>query len=589
MNARVLALTSVLALALGGCAQSATAPMRSNAPTPAPITHVAPPLLVGGTGSSGGTASSDASAAPLDLGPTPADEGVRFSVSLHLPGEAAMDAYVAGLSQPGSASYGKYLSADQFGERFGLTDAEVRNVVSWLASAGLTASTVPQRTSIAVEGTAAQVNTLLGITLSDRQSAGGQRYHVPLGVPQIPAALEDEVETVVGLDTEPVQHPSLGTIKTSGVPDPGLTPELVSSAYEIAPLHNAGALGDGLSIAIVSFDTFTASDLPVFDQQFGLSGTHDVQRVALSGASDTPGSGAGEVALDIEVIRGIAPHAQLIDYEGPNTSDGLVPVISKIVADGKVKIVSNSWGTCENRDSRTAMAAEERELAAAVAAGISFFASSGDDAAYDCRRVDISNDPFERDITAGVDWPAASTNVIAVGGTYLTVRQDGTYFDEAGWEEPLGGAGSGGGLSKFQARPSWQQGTGVQNAQSNGQRQVPDVAGPADPSSGFVIIYTDPDQGRVSGRVGGTSAAAPFWASSMLLAQQYAASQGVSNLGPLGPVLYQVAAQHPEVFHDVVKGGNLLYQATTGWDFATGLGSPRVAPLAQAIVDLLKQ
>jgi len=77
----------------------------------------------------------------------------------------------------------------------------------------------------------------------------------------------------------------------------------------------------------------------------------------------------------------------------------------------------------------------------------------------------------------------------------------------------------------------------------------------------------------------------------MLLTQQYAASQGVTQLGPLGPVLYQVAAQQPAgaVFHDVVKGGNLLYQSGPGWDYATGLGTPRVAPLAQAIVNFLKQ
>ena len=184
-----------------------------------------------------------------------------------------------------------------------------------------------------------------------------------------------------------------------------------------------------------------------------------------------------------------------------------MPIVSRIVADGKAKIITNSWGSCENRNSKDAMAAEEKELAAAFAAGISYFSASGDDAAYDCRRVDISSNPFERDITPGVDWPAASASVIAVGGTFLTVHQDGTYYDEAGWEEPLGGAGTGGGLSKYVQRPSWQTGTGVDNAQSNGKRQVPDVAGPADPQSGFFVLYTDPSQGQVSGRVGGTSAA----------------------------------------------------------------------------------
>jgi kumamolisin len=257
----------------------------------------------------------------------------------------------------------------------------------------------------------------------------------------------------------------------SGVPNPGITPSLVATAYEISPLHDAGFLGDGLNIAIVSFDTFTPEDVPVFDAQMGITGAPQVQKVTLPGGPDTPGSGTGEVALDIQVIRGIAPHAQITSYEGPNTSDGLVPIISRIVADGKAKIVSSSWGTCENRNSRSAMQAEQQELAAAVAAGISYFSSSGDDAAYDCRRVHVSDNAMERDITPGVDWPAASANVIAVGGTFLTTREDGSYYEEAGWEEPLGGSGSGGGLSRFQQRPSWQQGAGVDNAQTNGMRQ----------------------------------------------------------------------------------------------------------------------
>lgn len=582
----VVAAMSTLVV-LGGCAGADnTRVLTSTLPwATTTTTRVAVP------GDSTLDASADATAAPVDLGPTPEDEAVSFSVSLRLPGEAAMNAYVAGLSQPGSASYRKYLSPSDFGARFGLSDAQVAHVVGWLSAAGLDVSTTPQRTSIEATGTAAEVNHLLGITLIDRHNSEGVRYHVPIGAPHVPAELSDEVAVVVGLDTEPVQHPSFGGIYASGVPEPGITPDLAARAYEISPLHDAGLHGEGMSIAIVSFDTFTASDLTDFDSQMGISGAPAVQRVRLRGGPDQPGDGAGEVSLDLEVIQGIAPKAQITSYEGANTADGLVPVIARIVSDGKAKIVSNSWGTCENRNDKTAMAAEERELAAAAAVGITIFSSSGDDAAYDCRRVQISNDQFDRDLSPGVDWPAASTNVVAVGGTFLSTRQDGTYLDEAGWEEPLGGAGSGGGVSKYQQRPAWQQGAGVDNAQSNGMRQVPDVAGPADPTSGFYVLYTDPSQGeQTAGKVGGTSAAAPFWASSMLLTQQLAQTQGVATLGPLGPVLYQVTAQQPAgaVFHDVIRGGNLLYQAGPGWDYATGLGTPRVAQLAQAIVAFLR-
>jgi kumamolisin len=266
-------------------------------------------------------------------------------------------------------------------------------------------------------------------------------------------------------------------------------------------------------------------------------------------------------------------------------------VIARIVADDQVRVVSISWGLCEIHAGRNAIDAMQREFAAAFAAGISIFSASGDDGAYDCRRVEISSDPFERDLSQSVDWPSSSPSVVGVGGTFLSTREDGTYLDEAGWEEPLGGGGGGGGLSRFQDRPPWQQAPGADNSASNGRRQVPDVAGPADPTSGFAVTYTEPDEGLVSGRVGGTSAAAPFWAASMLLTEQLAEREGLEALGPLGPVLYQVSAEQPAgaVFHDIVRGGNLLFSAGPGWDYSTGLGTPRVAPLARAIVDFVSR
>jgi kumamolisin len=566
-------------LALSGCAplaEQTTERAAPAAPAEAPLT---------------GPTLTDA-AAPVELGPTPADEPVRFSLSLRLPGAAALDEYLAGLSRPGSASYRQFLAPSEFGSRFGLADRDLNRIMGWLAEAGLQASAMPQRTSIEVSGTVGQVNRLLGVTLVDRRTADGIRYHEPASEPALPNALARDVAAVIGLDTEPTIEPAFGAgMLFAGVPASGLTPDTVARAYEIDPLHAAGLDGTGMTIGIVSFDTFTASDVDLFDQRLGITGAPAVEVVRLPGAVREPGDGTGEVSLDIQVVRGIAPQAQIIDYEGPNTADGFVPIIARIVADARAQIVSISWGTCENRSSRSSLAAEQRELAAAYAAGISIFTASGDDGAYDCRRIQISDNPFDRDLSPGVDWPAASPSVIAVGGTFLSVREDGSYYDEAGWEEPLGGGGGGGGLSRHQDRPEWQVGDGVENAQSNGKRQVPDVAGPADPLSGFYVEYTEPEQGLVSGRVGGTSAAAPFWASSMLLTQQLAQSQGIDKLGPLAPVLYQVAAEQPAgaVFHDVIKGGNLLYDAGPGWDYATGLGSPRVALLAQAIIELLQR
>lgn len=566
---RAFGLLAILALLAGCAGQAATRQGIAAPPVPAV---------------------SDAQAQPTQLGPTAADEKIQFSVSLRLPGRAQLDAYLRDLVTPGSDSYQQFLAPAEFGARFGLPDAQITPIVGWLESAGLATDLMPQRTSIAVSGNAGQVSDLLGIELVDWENADGKRYHVPVGNPLLPADLRADIAAVLGLNTEPVLEPAAKPdLMAAGAGD-GLLPDTVSTAYEIDPLHDAGLNGEGMTIAIVSFDTFTPSDVELWDQNFGNTGGLPVELIRLPGSPTEIGDGAGEVALDIQVIRGIAPKAQILNYEGPNTSDGFAPILARIVADGRAKIVSISWGLCENWTSVTSMSAEQVEFAAAFAAGISIFSASGDDGAYDCRRVEISDNPFERDLSPGTDWPASSPSVVGVGGTFLTMREDGTYVDEAGWEEPLGGAGGGGGLSRYQARPEWQVGLGVDNASSNGMRQVPDVAGPADPTSGFVVTYTDFELGLVSGQVGGTSAAAPFWAASMLLTQQLAQREGVTALGPLGPLLYQLAAEQPQgaIFHDIVRGGNLLYSAGPGWDYSTGLGTPRVAPLARAIVDALK-
>jgi kumamolisin len=140
-------------------------------------------------------------------------------------------------------------------------------------------------------------------------------------------------------------------------------------------------------------------------------------------------------------------------------------------------------------------------------------------------------------------------------------------------------------VSTYYRRPSWQVGVGVDNKRSNGMRQVPDVAAAADPDSGFLTVSAGQ-----SGAGGGTSAAAPFWAGFAALVRQLGEQEGVKGLGSLGKTLYEVAAAQPagSVFHDVTRGGNLYDDAGPGWDYATGLGTPRGTPLAHAIVDHLK-
>jgi subtilase family serine protease len=566
------------ALMLGGC--SARFAMSDQ---PSDTDPVAPSLNPDGDSAAAASGESD-----VELGPTDENEITVFTVSLALPGEQQMRAFLEAVYDPRSPEYRQFLDAKSFGARFGLSLDEIDGVVSWLGENGIEVVMRPaQRTSITVRGRVADVNRLFGVTLVDWRTAKGYRYHRPSGEPMVPAAMAGRVAWIVGLDTEPLVKPALAGMYAAGVPHGGLRPEDVRRAYEIEELHAAGTHGEGQTVAIVSLDTFSADDVAAWDREMGITGP-PVESIRLEGTEATLGRDTGEVALDIQVIRGIAPAAQILNYEGPQHLSSFGSLVAKIVSDGRADLVNISYGWCEKYYPPGVIEANEQEYAAAVAAGISIFVASGDEGAYGCRRVEVNpDDQFERDVSPAVISPATSPSMISVGGTFLSVREDGTYFEEAGWEEPLGGSGTGGGVSTIYSRPSWQRGVGVDNAQSNGMRQVPDVGGPADSHSGFIVIYTPSDAEQTVSTIGGTSAASPFWVGSMALVRQMAGQHGINGLGALGPLLYQVAAERPDVFHDIVKGGNLLHQASAGWDYSTGLGTPRVGPLAQAIVDVL--
>ena len=538
-------------------------------------------------------ANSEAAAPDLEdveLGPTDPSATLNFTVSLVLPGQADLNRFLEDLHDPQSPEYRHFLKADAFGQRFGLALPEIDDVVAWLGANGISVDFRPaQRTSLGVRGSVADVNKLFGVTLVDWKMSDGRVYHRPDSDAKLPADMATRVAHVVGLDTQPLVRPAFvpSPILAAGVLHGGLTPADVARAYEIEPLHQAGFNGEGETVAIMSLSPFNQDDVAEFDRLMGITGPA-VQNVALPGSDSEPNGNVGEVMLDIEVVRGIAPAAQIINYSAADDLASFGPLIARVVDEGKAHLANLSYGWCERYYPDGVIDANEKEFSAAFAQGISVFVSSGDEGGYECwRALKNKNDALDRDIRAAVASPTSSPSVISVGGTFLSVRADGTYYREAGWAGPFGLSGGGGGLSTIYPRPSWQTGAGVDNGQSNGMRQVPDVAGPADPASGFVVVSTEPEGKQSTDTVGGTSAAAPFWAASMALVSQLAKSKGIDALGSLGPVLYQVAAARPDVFHDVVHGGNLAYDAAPGWDYATGLGSPRVAALGDAIVAAL--
>jgi kumamolisin len=512
------------------------------------------------------------------LGATDPRTTVDFSLVLRLPGQASLPRFLGGLEDPESPTYHHFVDASTFGERFGVSRAVIDRATERLAIEAVHVTrSYPQRTALDVRASAGTVDRLFGVRLMNWRSGGGRRFHAPLGTPVVPVDLRQAVAAVAGLDTAPVETDDVTAIQST-------TPGTVTSAYDVSPLARQHITGQGEAIAVVEFGQFQQSDVDGFDQQFGLPAVTPRDVPVDGGATDDSASAVAEADLDLEVAHEIAPGAQLIDYNAPQATasgaDTFGAVVDQIVADGQASLVSDSWGSCEPTTPAGDIRRDEQAIEAAAARGISIFAAAGDTGAYTCQ------DDNGSDHRLSVDWPASSPYAVGVGGTSLSMTATGAYQGEAAWNDTLEQSGGGGGLSSDFARPDWQVGPGVSNSFSDGKRQLPDVAADADPWSGW-----DTFTGGAIEVAGGTSAATPFWAAATALIAQYARERGIGRLGFVDPMLYAIAARPARVpgFHDITIGTNRYYPATSGWDFATGLGSPNVYDLARDIVAYMKR
>ncbi len=498
------------------------------------------------------------------LGRTPGGTPIRFALSLRLDRRLLDRDLAAGRVAR---------SADALGARYGLPTAEIGRIERLLGANGIAVTaSYPQRTELDARASAATLTRFFRIGFRNFSAASGQRYHVPTARPRIPAELRPYVTGVVGLSNRPVALPA-------DLPHDALRPDDAAIAYDLAPLRQQGIDGTGESIAVVSLEPFppnvsqTSSDVSTFRAQFGARGPSP-EDVKVDGGGTV--SDLSEDDLDLDVVSAIAPGAQIINYEAPETAAGEVDVFNRIVADGKAGIVTFSWGLCDSSLPAAFRQAVERSLQLAVARGITVFVSSGDSGSYDCQRQNFS------DHALSVDFPSDLPQVVSVGGTLLSVSSNGSYFSESGWENPLSDAGGGGGINSHDAAPSWQR---AANLPGGGRRVLPDVSASASPASGWIVR----DYGNWEA-VGGTSAAAPFWAASMLIAEQYASKHDVKRRCFLAPILYHLATsrQPYPAFHDVRIGGNRFYSAKPGWDFATGFGSPDVYNLTRDLTAYLR-
>ena len=496
-----------------------------------------------------------------------------LTIALQLRNSGQLDDFIASLNDPSSPNYKHYLTADEFKNQYGPTDATVANVKSFLTSEGFKVEDVSSNNAfINVSGTIGKMEDAFDVTINNYKNSKGETYYSNAEAPSIPAEFSGVITDVEGLNNEAhyshpkirkaspqvKQKPAAVTPNVGSGPSGGYTPAELKGAYDVSPLANAGYTGSGQTVAVMELDGYKASNITTYSNYYGL-GSPAPTNVLVDGYSGAAGQGEVEVELDIEVINAIAPKAQVIVYEGPNTDKGLIDTYQKIATDNKAKSISVSWGIGEQHESSATMNSLHTIFQQYATQGQSIFAASGDNGAYDSGGS-----------TLEVDSPANDPYVTGVGGTHLNLS-GASYSSESIWSNSSNKTGGGGGLSKVYAMPSFQSGTGVQNSYSNGKREVPDVSAAADPSTGYSIY----SQGSWT-VVGGTSAAAPLWAGIAALNNQYAAANGKGSLGQANITLYKMfnTTQTYPAYHDVTSGSNLYYPATSGYDLASGIGTP---------------
>ncbi len=349
-----------------------------------------------------------------------------------------------------------------------------------------------------------------------------------------------------------VAHPDFIVVKRGVSPNSGgggYTPSQLKKAYGVATLKNKGK---GVTVAIVDAcgNSHVQADLNKYDATYHLPAT-TIKIVTPQGqpCSDPQGWGV-ETDLDVQMVHAMAPAATIVLEEAKNaTFTNLDNAAKDAYTNQGATIVSMSFGGSEFSNETGSNG--DGIFSAGNLRGVSFTASSGDSG-------------------CGAQYPAASPFVTSVGGTSLFTQPDGTYVSESAWN------GSGGGLSQYETRPSYQNGFN-----SNSKRGIPDVAMVADPNTG-VEMYDSQIGGFLI--VGGTSVAAPMWAGVLALANQKRAS----SMKNADVELYNVAgnaSKYATDYHDVTigsSGGNC--NAGTGYDLVTGLGSAAASGLVPDLI-----
>ena len=499
-----------------------------------------------------------------------ADPAERLEVTLLLKrhDEAAFKERVFKLTAGDPAT--DHMDAAKFDAAYGADPKDMAAVKTFADANGLiVAQQDAGRRTMILGGTVAQFQTAFGVELQQYDYDGGT-YRGRIGTVKLPDELNGRVEAVMGLDNRPAARPyfrsrsAQAEVMRSAAATGAADSAAASRSFappQLAQLYDFPAgEGRGETIALIELGGgYRPADIKAYFKALNLT-PPKVTSVSVDHGRNQPTGDPngpdGEVMLDIEVAGAVAPGAHIVVYFAPNTDAGFLDAITTAIHDQthKPSVISISWGGPESSWTPQSLTAFDSAFQAAAAIGISVFAASGDNGS-----ADVLGGARDQ-----VDFPSSSPHVTGCGGTNVAASST-TITGEVVWNDGAHGGAGGGGVSNVFATPAWQTG---RSATRNGgapsllaNRGVPDVAGDADPQSGYQV--------RVDGQdlvFGGTSAVAPLWAG---LIARINAQKG-SRVGFVNPKLYQSNG----VMNDILSGNNGDYEASSGWDACTGLGSP---------------
>jgi subtilase family serine protease len=493
--------------------------------------------------------------------------------------------------QPGQSS-----NLEAFARRLGISDSTYRQIQSFFSPQGIALKLSKLRTHLSVYAKAGTLARLLQTRFVIHQYKG-RTFYAPATPPKVPSFLANSIDAITGLDnyskpplhalTMHVSHPQgphtrKFPVQDCSPADQTLAPGDVAGAYGFNTLWQRGLHGENMTINLVETDGSYQDDIQNY-----LSCVHFKGHLSFIDVDSAPSSAEGESTLDVQMVAGLAPDSSIVVYQTDGNAsddpwtqvnDELQQIIDKNTSNANAgSVVSMSLGIDEadiTSDDVRALDSSLQQLTKVE--HMTVFIASGDCAAFaDETFGDLS-----------VSYPASDPWVVAVGGTELSVNDQHQRTDEVAWSHfpnifhCNNSWGSGGGLSSLFARPDWQMGPGVQNQYSTGKRQVPDVSAVAE----NLAVYF---QGQWTA-VGGTSAAAPIWAAGQVLVNEDTI-QHLDTFGYAPQLYYAVADKHAggNAYFNVTSGNNLYYQATPGWNYPTGLGTPNLVSFDQAVSSIL--